>query len=251
MDLLTFEKCVANADKKILSPSFGILKISGFHYEKFDIFMIDEYIVFKCYIKGGNSVTYAYLNFNALNCEITGSDNVSTKYNNITGKKESIFSLKSFKESCPFEIEENMKGEIWINSIKRMIYNKILYNLERIMANVFNFFKIIKYHGAIYLSDWSKIDNVKTLPYRLLLGLGSMYGKYGFKPVYEVDPVLVETMSTISKKVLNLEYLRALYQKRDSRRIAKFLDDLRQYHSNLFDILYRIEREYTYMFHMV
>lgn len=210
--------------------------------------MMSNYIIFRCYVKGNMTVSYIYLNIHNIDYHVQHNTKyVEEKFNPITGKKGLCFLLQKFKEESPFEIDENMQGEVWI---RRMKYGDSTVNLEMIMAYISAFFKVVNYHGPVYLTDWSTIDNVRTLKYRLLLGIGSMYEKYGFKPAYPADKSLVQNMVNLSKDI-DLKQLRKMYSDRNGKELENFVTKIQKNNPQLSNTIIEIERAYLCMYSKV
>lgn len=211
-----------------LKVPFDTLKINGFYYKNFHVYLYKNYIFFL--INEGPMFIFENIH------DLIKFPNIEKKYNESLKINETIFDIKPIKNKSNFYIEKNIINEYWLNEIQAANGRR----MPEIMQIVDNLLKLINFKGILYLSDWSKINGVRTIDYRLFLGLDSIYTKYGFKLVYQVPKELLKY--NISDKIKH--ELQSLYDKKN----ITFHDIKRLYTSEMKEHLKKIEPYYSYMF---
>jgi hypothetical protein len=223
-------KYLENIPYDKISVSFNTLKINGFYYKKFSVYFLNEtFTMFKI-----NDVQKIFIYNNLVDLSDTYNE-----YNNALKTNDIIFDIKKYKDSFNFCIEQNEIGQIWISQIQKD--NKR--NLKEIMETIDNFFKKIKYTGLTYISDWSYINNIRTLDYRIPLKLNSIYSKYGYNLVYDIPESLLKEMNKYLTKINILE----LEKKIKSHTLQGY--ELKKIiFKELSDIINKIKLYYSFMF---
>lgn len=223
-------KYLENITYDKISVSFNTLKINGFYYKKFSVYFLNEtFIMFKI---NDDQKIFIYNN-------LVDLSDTYNEYNNALKTNDIIFDIKKYKDSFNFCIEQNEIGQIWISQIQKD--NKR--NLKEIMEIIDNFFKKIKYTGLTYISDWSHINNIRTLDYRIPLKLNSIYSKYGYNLVYDIPENLLKEMNKHLTKINILE----LEKKIKSHNLQGY--ELKKIiFKELSDIINKIKLYYSFMF---